>query len=146
MSAGTDGTILCLSYLASLPFCVRIEECQMSGFNTETLTVSCVSTLIFLQIYSLFLSTLFLLSTMVHDSVSVTRAGVQRLRVFMGVQPESKLRSSVLVPKSGQLSTLASSCSHCCLCLLPQQNLSHLPHGAVINHIFLLMCHFFASS
>ena len=74
--AGTDGTALCLRYLASLPSCVKIEECQMSGFNTETLTVSCISTLIFLQIYSQFLSALFLLSTMVHDSSSVIRAGV----------------------------------------------------------------------
>lgn len=62
-SAGTDGTILRPSYLASLPSCVRMKECQMSGFNTETLTVGCISTLIILQIYSLFLSALFLLST-----------------------------------------------------------------------------------
>lgn len=44
VSAGTDGTILCLSYLASLPSCVTIEECQMSGFNTEKLlTITCIS-------------------------------------------------------------------------------------------------------
>lgn len=66
------------------------------------LTVSCISTLIFLEIYSQFLSARLLLSTTVHDSSSVIRAGVQRLRVCTGVQPDSKLQSSVLVPKAGQ--------------------------------------------
>lgn len=36
---GQMGTTLCLSYLARLLSCVKIEECQMSGFSTE----NCIS-------------------------------------------------------------------------------------------------------
>lgn len=133
VSAGTDAAILSPSYLASLPSCAGPERCQMSGFNTEPLQG--------VPLQQPFSSSYKCIPYSFHTPPPFNHGNNSFCwTVSLGVQPESILWSSVLVPKSGQ-SPPASSCSHHCLHLLPKQSLSHLPQGAVINHVFLLVCH-----
>lgn len=136
VSAGTDGTILCLSYLASLPSCVTIEECQMSGFNTEKLlTITCIS---------IHLTNLFFVLFQ-HTSCSQLRYMTFCLLLQLGckdclygvAQPKSKVQPSVLVPTAGQ-TVPVFSCSHCCLRLSPKWNL--LSHKVLLLIMYFYSC------
>lgn len=91
---GTYGTTLCLSYLASLLSCVKIEECQMSGFSTEKLHLSSSEKFVpcSLQPYALSWGTqLYLL----------VQLGC--IDCEWGGQPKNKVQSSVLVPTLDKL-------------------------------------------
>lgn len=130
---GTYGTTLCLSYLASLLSCVKIEECQMSGFSTEKLHLS--------------------------SSEKFVPCSLQPYALSWGTQL-CLLVQLGCIDLSGEVSQ-RTRCSHLCWylhwtncssLLLPQLplslyqgNLSPVPQGAV-NHVFLLLCCIFVSS
>lgn len=143
VSAGTDGTILCLSYLASLPSCVTIEECQMSGFNTEKLLArSCIS----IHLTNLF-SVLFQ-----HTSCSQLRYMTFCLLLELGCKDSVSVRGGGAKEQGAAICAGTYSWTNCSSLLLSRLPTSFsqveppLPQGAVVNHIFLLLCHIFVSS